>query len=492
MGSLDAIQQLTKAIEAGNYDAAPSTLTQGGALQIEDLSAAMNNITFENTHIKLQKMITVTSCKSTLAQFDRQLSYGIFGGGAQMEGSVGQEETSDFVRITVPMAFYSHTRRVTIASTMVATVDGKKSDERAASDAAIKLAGDIEFDLFRGMDDFSNAGVFDGNPNSTAALPNIHGLGLQIRQSDFQVNARDQMFSEFGSDDSVVISVGGTLTQSVVEDAAVRSALNFGVANRLMVDPIVLSEYNKLVYGKERIILAGSPQDALGGDIRKQWVSGGTVNIEASQFLRGKSKPSRPRANSNAPIAPTFTLAQTGSTAGTTLAAVIYYYYVSAANEIGESVLSGMVPTQSGTGGGGVGSSAAALVLGDKVTLTITTGGGTDRYYNVYRGLTASTSKFIGRVMRAASSTTTFVDLGNKLPGSVTGILVQGDTMEIKELAPYSRIKLAVTDLSQPEGHFRFLCLASTQPRKNVVVANLAGTYSGSYTNTYTTYLQSQ
>ena len=41
MDSLNAIQQLTKAIEAGNYDAAPSTLTQGGALQIEDLSPVM-------------------------------------------------------------------------------------------------------------------------------------------------------------------------------------------------------------------------------------------------------------------------------------------------------------------------------------------------------------------------------------------------------------------------------------------------------------------
>jgi hypothetical protein len=479
MGPLDAIQQLTKAIEAGNYDAAPSTLTQGGALQIEDLSAAMNNVTFENTHIKLQKMVTVTSCKSTLAQFDRQLSYGIFGGSAQMEGNVGQEETSDFVRITVPMAFYSHTRRVTIASTMVATVDGKKSDERAASDAAIKLAGDIEFDLFRGLDDFSNAGVFDGNPLVVPSLPNIHGLGLQVRQSDFQVNARDQMFSEFGSDDSVVISVGGVLTQSAVEDAAVRSALNFGTANRLMVDPIVLSSYNKIVYGKERIVLAGSPQDALGGDIRRQWVSGGTVNIEASQFLRGKSKPARSRNNTNAPMTPTLT-SVTATTGGTTSAAVIYYYYVSACNEIGESALSTVVPTMAQDSVSGVGSTAAAITLGNKVTLVITTAGGTDRYYNVYRGLTATTSKFIGRVIKG-TTTTTFVDLFNKLPGSVTGFLVQGDTMEVKELAPYSRIKLAVTDLSQPEAHFRFLCLASTMPRKNVIVANLAGTYSGSY-----------
>jgi hypothetical protein len=48
--------------------------------------------------------------------------------------------------------------------------------------------------------------------------------------------------------------------------------------------------------------------------------------------------------------------------------------------------------------------------------------------------------------------------------------------MGMKELAPYSRIKLAVTDLSQPEGHFRFCTLAVVKPRMNVLVDNLKGT----------------
>lgn len=465
--ALDAVNSLVKALEAGNYDQAPSTLTQGGALQIEDLSPVMNNVTFEQSHIKLQKMVSVVSCKSTLAQFDRQLSYGQFGGSAQLEGNVGQEETSDFVRITVPMAFYSHTRKVTIASTMVATVDGKKSDERAASDAAIKLAGDIEFDLFRGLEDFSNAGTFDGNPLTVPALPNIHGVGLQIRQSDFQVNSRDLMFSEYGSDDSVVLSGGSTLTQDKVEDSAVRSALNFGTANRLLVDPIVLSAYNKITFGKERIILAGSPQDATGGDLRKQWVSGGTVNIEASQFLRGKAKPARPR--SNGPTAPAGLTAGVAAV-GATIPAGTYVYFATTISEVGESGPS-VTATQ-------------AVAAGEKATLTIThPGSGTFRGFNVYRsaaGGTANSAKFIGRVTAAGggASTTVFTDLGNKLPGFVTGYLVQGDTMEMRELSPYSRIKLAVTDLSQPEAHFRFCTLATIHPRKNVLIDNLKGTIS--------------
>lgn len=457
------IQNLVKALEAGGYNAAPSTLTQGAALQTEDLSNIMQVVTYDESHIKLQKMVKIESCKSTLAQFDRQLSYGIFGGSAQIEGAVGQEETSDFVRVTVPMAFYSHTRRVTIVANMVATVDGVKAEERAASDAAKKIAGDIEFDLFRGLADFSNAGVFDGNPLAVFAGPNMHGLDLQVRQSDGQRQARDQMFAEYGSDDTVVIAGGGPLTQDVVEDASVRSALNFGSADKLVVDPRVLSAYNKIVFGKERIVLAGSPQDATGGDLRRQWVSGGTVSIEGSQFLRGKSKPAP--ARSNGPTTPT-TGTPTSVTDANAVTAFeagqIYLYKATACTEIGESFATAL-------------KSVTIAVDGDKVTMTIAPNG-TARYYNVYRTLAggvAGTEKFIGRIVANGSATVTFVDLGNKIPGFVTGFLIEGDTMAMKELAPYSRLKLAVTDLSQPEAHFRFCTLAVMQPRKNVLVDNL-------------------
>lgn len=463
MSTLDSVQQLVKALEAGSYDAAPSTLVQGAALQIEDLSSVMNNVTFEDRHIKLQKDIAVEPCKSTLAQFDRQLGYGQFGGSAQLEGNVGQENTSDFVRITVPMCYYSEVRRATVVANMVATVDGKKADERCAQDAAKRLAGDIEFDVGRGMDDFSNAGVFDGNPLAVSTMPNMHGLSMQIRQSDTQANAKDNAFAEYGSDDSVVLSVGTTLTQGKIEDAATRSAMNFGDADQLLIDPVSLGEYNKLAYNKERINLAGSPQESHGASLRKQWVAGGTVSIEASNFLRGKCKPARTRTN--APGIVTIASADGGS--GTSfLNAEVYTYIVTAVNEVGESVPS---------------ASLAHTITGNGkyVTVTITHGSGTIRHFNVYRTLAggaASTAKFVGRVVAANAATTDFIDKGNKLPGFVTGLLVQKDTMALKELAPYSRLKLAVTDLSTPEAHFRFTTLAVFQPRKNVVLDNIKGT----------------
>lgn len=470
MSDLANIQALVKALEAGGYNAAPSSLVQGAALQVEDLSPVMQNVTYDNSHIKLQKMLNVDSCKSTLAQFDRQLSYGIFGGSAQIEGAVGQEETSDFVRVVVPMAYYSHTRRVTLVANLVATVDGKKAEERAAEDAAKKLAGDIEFDSFRGKSDFSNAGVFDGNPLLIpGSLPNMLGLEPQIRQSDAQRNAQDQMFGEFGSDDTVVIPGGGTLSQEMVEDASVRSAMNLGSADRLLVDPKVLSAYNKITLAKERVILAGSPQDATGAELRRQWTSTGTVNVESSRFLSGKTRPAQARNVTGAPPAATALTGVAGA-GSTGLAAGAYVYYATAINELGES------PAFVITTGGG----ALTLTAGQQATLTITPGTGTTRAFNIFRsaaGGTAASARFIGRVIAAASGNTTFIDLGNKRPGFVTGYLIDSSTMALAELAPYSRVKLAQTDLSTPEAHFRFLSLKVMQPRKNVLVDNLVGSF---------------
>jgi hypothetical protein len=461
-GTFENLQSLVKALEAGGYNAAPSTLVQGSALQVEDLSPVMQVVTFDDSHIKLQKMLKVEACKSTLAQFDRQLSYGVFGGSAQIEGAVGQEETSDFVRIVVPMAYYSHTRRVSLVANMVETVDGRKAEERAAADAAKKIAADIEFDLFRGKADFSTDGVYTGNPLSIPALPNMLGLDAQIRQSDFQRNAKDLMFAEYGSDESVVIGVGGTLTQASIEDAHVRSMMNLGDADKLLVDPKVLAAYNKISYGKERIILAGSPQDATAADLRKQWVSGGVVNVEASRFLSGKTKPAAARING--PAAPA-TVTSAVAAAGASIPAGNYWYTVTACNEIGESPATAIA-------------SAQAVAAGEKVELTIAVVAAA-RYYNVYRtvaGGALGSQKFIGRIAAdTIAAGGKFIDLGNKVPGFVTGFLVQGDTMAMKELAPFSRLKLAVTDLSMPEASFRFCTLAVMQPRKNVLLDNLLG-----------------
>jgi len=209
MATQQEIESLVKAWQAGNFNVAPDQLRQGAATQIEDCEAQYINTTFQDKHIILQKDMTVKKAKSTWIQFVRRLSYGQFGGSAQLEGAVGQEQTSDVARVGVPMCFYSEIRRTTLASNLIETMNGQKAEDMEGEAADLRLAGDFEFDFFRGKDDFSNAGVFDGNPLAMSAQdPAILGLQAQIRQSDSQANAQDQMFLAYGGALSSVINQG--------------------------------------------------------------------------------------------------------------------------------------------------------------------------------------------------------------------------------------------------------------------------------------------
>lgn len=461
----NAIEQLlAKALEAGVPNAAPGNLVQGAALQGEDLSNQLRNVCFQDKHIKLQKVLKVESCKSMLVQFDRQISYGSMHGKAVLEGHVGREDDGRYIRATVPMAFYAEVRKASLQSNLINTVDGVKGDDRQADNAIKTIAGAVELDCFRGYGDFSNAGVFDGSPSVLPKIAGMHGLDLQVRQSDGDYKSHDLMFAEFGSDESVVIPVGGTLTQVAIEDSWTRSNMNFGEAERLILDPISLSNYNKLGISKERIVLANSAQELQGTSLRKQATSGGMVSLEASRFLSGKTQPAAARLDSpaNPTISGTPPASTTDANAVTSfLVNQVYIYAVSGENEVGESIKS---PTQSVT----------IAATGDTVVVTITHVGTVTRFFNVYRTLAggkAGTEKFIGRVvLRAGQSTTIFTDLNNKQPRSITGFLIQEDSMALKELSPYSRKKLAESELFSVEAHYRFVTLAVYDPRFNVLL----------------------
>lgn len=473
MGSdlIKTLETLVKTLEAGQYNVAPDRLTQGSALQVENLETVMHNVTFDDSHIKLQKMFSVKKSKSLLVQFNRQLSYGRFGGTAQREGAVGDLDVGDYIRATVPMCFYSTVKRVTLAADLVETVDNKKGSDREAENAAMKLAADVEFDLFRGKADFSNAGVFDGNPAVIPDLPNILGVDPQIRMSDILVNTQDLMFAAYGSNQSVVLNQSGNLDQNIIEDSHLRSRMNMGNADLLMVDPVILSGYNKNVLSylnpglssfaagptMQRIFLAGEAQDASGADLRRQWVSRGTVSVEDSRFLSGKTSPLRPTIG--APVAPV--IGTPVVSAGTSALPAFpngVWYLVTSENERGEGV-----PTSVFIAG--------PIAAGSEIQLPITQSGGAADF-EVYRGASVQSAKYIGRVANPGAGAT-FVDLGNKAPGFVTGFMLQKDTWAVHELAPYSRLKLAISDLSTPEAHFRFLALVGYQPRKNVLIDNL-------------------
>lgn len=453
---------LVKTLEAGQYNVAPGQLVQGSALQIENLESVMHNVCISEDEIKLQKLFTIKKAKSTHVQFMRQLSYGRLGGSAQREGAVGNKNMGDYQRFIVPMCYYSKVTQYTLAANLVDTFDGIKAEDRQQDDLAKVLAMDIEFDIFKGKADYSNAGIFDGNSSAIAEVPNLMGVDPQVRMSDSLASTQDLMFASYGSSRSVILAKNGALDQPFLEDIALRQRMNHGTGGIFYVDPVVLAGYNKAVaLGQgvnaiQRIHLAGSPQDASGADLRRQWTTSGTVQLEDSRFLSGKTSPLRPQIGS--PAAPA-TATGVASGSGAQVPAGAHVYLVTAENEIGEGVALASAPV--------------TVTAGQLVTLTIANVAGAHSF-NVYRGASAETAEYIGRVKNSGAATTAFIDLGNKFPGFVTGYLIQKDTWGMHELMPFSKIKLPSADLSEIHAQARFVTLAGYKPRFNIIADNLS------------------
>lgn len=454
------IEELKKALEAGNYNAAPGALVQGAALQKEALDKVMAVVTWQDKDIKLQKVLNVIPHKQTAYQFNRQLDYGILGGSAVLEGQVGAQQVPRFARVLVPMAYYAHVSTYTIQASLVDTFDGVPAQERLAAAAAKKIAGDIELHLFRGQHAWSNAGEFDGNPAVIpAANPEMHGLDIQIRQSDDLSSAKDLMLAEYGADISVVLNQSGILSRSTVEDAAARSAMNNGQLEKIYIDPLTHAAYNRTVaHNIDRIFLAGSPQQASAASLKAQFTAVGEIAIESSRFLAGKTSPAAP--NINVPNAPTIALAVgSGSSA---LAAGQYRFTVTAVNANGESPESAV---------------ATITVSANQaidVTITPAAAGPKAYWYNVYRSEAGGTvRKFIGRVKDSGAATTLFIDRGRRVPGFVTGFGLDMRELVMPELAPFSSVQLAQSELAQNWAFYRFCCLAARAPRFNVLIDNL-------------------
>jgi len=467
------IGDLMKALNAQGYDQSPSSLVQTGALQTEDLSNNLYLLTVKESQLNLQKMLGAPQkAKSLTYQFNRQNSIGQIGSSAVLEGQIGEETTSNYVRVTVPMAFYSHTRSITLQASLLQTFDGVALEEKQAKDAALKIAIDTEMDLYRGRELFSNAGIFDGNPNAMPVkIANMVGLDAQIRQSDsLDANAVDLNFVEWGQGDSIVIPANGTLTQDIVENATLALNLQFGRLEEAqgILDPIALSAYNKLSFGVNRFVLGNdSAVTRSGTRLNSQFVSAGEISFTPSQFLRGKTNvPPQQVSSPNAPQAPS--IASTAQAAGTTTFALgeKYFYFATAVNERGESRASAATSQQT------------ISAAGNSLSLTINPSGSGQptRWFNVYRtnnnGL-AATAKFIGRVA-ANGASAVFVDLNKRSPAASAAYILSKGTMEVREMMGYTRLKLAVVQASQTEAHMRFMGLAVMAPKQNIIIDNLA------------------
>lgn len=470
---LEKVTTIMKALEAGYAMGPAGTATQGAALQRQDLQGIMNNVTYQSSMLVLQKIIPTRVAKSMTVEFRRQLSYGGLQGIATVEVSAGKSITGDYESLLAAMAFYTVSSVVSFAATQVQTFDGVQNEEREAHNAAMNIAAAIEIDLFRGHADFSNGGVFDGAPSAMplgTVMPGMIGLDPQIRQANLSYMARSLDMFEYGAGGSTILSVGGTLAQANIEDGLSHSVMNFGEARTLYLDPLTIAAYNKIIFNKEHSYINNGtmPPTTSGAQLTQQWTANGQCSLVPSRFLSGKTSPP-PTLTVGTPSAPTVAGARAASTTGF-LNNNVVCYFVTGVNEQGEGTASSNV-------------TVTATANGDQFNLTITAAEGNSSYwYNVYSTApgTATVSnttnyKFIGRVKATAGGvlSTTFNDLGNFLPGAVTGFLLDKSGIERPQLSGFSKLSGATVDTALRNLYVQAETIIAITPAKNVLFTNL-------------------
>jgi hypothetical protein len=131
-----------------------------------------------------------------------------------------------------------------------------------------------------------------------------------------------------------------------------------------------------------------------------------------------------------------------------------------------------------------VASANVTIAAGDKNTLTITqSSDAKETYYNVYRSRKGGTNasadmRFIGRVAKTANSTTTtFVDDNDVIPGTSSALMLtsapQYDALKLVQMAPPSKIPLAMTMLEYRFAVLYIACLRLSLPKKHAVIRNI-------------------
>jgi hypothetical protein len=119
------------------------------------------------------------------------------------------------------------------------------------------------------------------------------------------------------------------------------------------------------------------------------------------------------------------------------------------------------------------------MAAGEKVTLTITDGGGSypATAYKVYRtavGGAVATAQYVTTVKRGGA-TTTWTDYNWLIPNTSTAMLVQNNLQNysVRQLAPMLKIPLATVAASIRWMQLLYLTFILYTPKKNVLFINV-------------------
>lgn len=468
---------LEKAMQAGSItgrETVNQSLTQE-PLKIESLEKSLKMLEYKMTEIKLYNAVPKLKATNTVEEFLQLKSYGSDRGGFYNEGELSEIEDSTYVRKAEKVKYMQVTGEVTLQAQIVNSfLPAMQTEIKNKMMWILKLA---------------NKSLV----NSDEKLIPQQFNSYYAQHADFGYSGANYASKDAYMTNEVVIDMRGkSLVKSSFEQGAVIIDDNHGSSSHFFGPSKVFSAFVQDYNDKYRILVDGkasSATDILQDVPKMVETTVGNISLNADKFLKAEAskKLTDVATSSKAPNAPTadgttpknVVSSATNSKFQTGEAGNVFYA-VSAFNRFGESALSIM-----GT--------AAAVVAGCGVDLKFTSGGGTYAAtgYTVYRTKpgVASTGDFypIFKVSEADRATgydgaaaNTVRDLGYFLPDMEQCFQTQMDdeVVSFKELAPISKLDLAVLAMSKRFIIFLFGTPHLYAPKKFVRYINVSRVYN--------------
>lgn len=469
--------ELIKAMQAGAITGRDTTnlpLSQE-PLKVESLERTLKVLETKAEEIRLFNAMPKMTAYNTVEEYLQLQSYGSERGGFYNEGELSEVEDSVYIRRAERVKYMQVTGEVTMQAQLVQSyVPAMTQEIKNKMMWILKLANRS---LVKADEDLV--------PQEFNSLYKQHasiGAGSGMLYSNFEAYYNSE----------VVIDLRGkSLVQANIEDGAVRVDDNHGSPNTLFAPSRVLSAFSQDYYDKQRIIIDGSPISGTVPDVPKAITTTiANINLRPDKFM--KSDPSRklsdPATSTKAPAVPVV---------GGTPAAVVVdakskyqasevgnvFYAVAAINRYGESNLLSISNTATTlavgsavdinfTAGAGAYAATAFVIYRTKVTTASTPTNET--FYPIFKVPAASAAAgFNGAAANKVR------DLGYFLPDTEQCFLTQMDdeVLSFKQLAPMSKLDLAVLSLSRRFIVFLFGTPNLYAPKKFIRYINVANKY---------------
>lgn len=476
-GEADGAAELLKAMEAGaitGRDTTDLALT-AEPLKAESLEKTLKVLEFRTKDIRLLNALPKMVAYNTVEEFLQLKSYGADRGGFYNEGELSDVEDSTYVRRAELIKYIQVTGEVTMQAQMVKTnfVDVYRKEIENKTMWIMRRANTS---LTKG-----DSSVVPQEFNSIYKQHANIGTGNQ----DFlYASLEDYMTSEV-----VVDKRGKSLTQSDIETGAVTVDQNYGSPDNLYAPSTIISALMQDYFEDQRIVMpAGGFSGTIGTVAQNIDTSIGKIALNSDKFMRADAVRTT-AGNATSPKAPAAPVAGTvPNVAAGTLSKYVagdagsVYYAVSAINRYGESALT-LLDTN-----------ASAIIAGSRIDLTFTAGAGANAGtgYVIYRSKVTNAATATGLsfypVFRISNAELTagydggaagkVRDNGRFLPGMEQCFLTQMDEeiMSFKQLAPISKLDLAVISMSRRFIAFNFCTPQLYAPKKVVRFINVSPT----------------